>query len=57
VLGRALTIFRRRESIPVEVKKLMGDETAMRVIQCGEGRTWVDPRSGASWVEPKSRRS
>jgi hypothetical protein len=56
VLGRALSIFRRRELIPVEVKKLMGDETTSRVIQCGAGQTWVDPKVGASWVDLKSGR-
>jgi hypothetical protein len=56
VLGRALSIFRRRELIPVEVKRGIGDETASRVIQCGAGQTWVDPRVGASWVDLKSGR-
>jgi hypothetical protein len=56
VLGRALRIFRPRESTPVEVKKLLGEETTLRVIQCGEGRTWVDPKIGTSWVDPKSGR-
>jgi hypothetical protein len=53
---RALSIFRPRESTPVEVKRLLGEETTMRVIQCGAGQTWVDPRIGASWVDPKSGR-
>ena len=50
VVGRVLRVFRRRELVPVEAKKLFGDEKAVRVIQCGAGQTWVDPRVGASWV-------
>ena len=56
MLGRVLSIFRRHELMPVEVKKLIGDETTVRVIQCGAGQTWVDPRLGASWVDLKSGR-
>jgi hypothetical protein len=49
-------MFRRHETLPVEVKKVIGDGPTPRVIQCGGGQTWVDPRLGASWVDLKRDR-
>ena len=56
MLCRALSVFRRPEVIPAEMKNRVGDETSRRVIQCGGGQTWVDPKVGASWVDLKNGR-